>query len=290
MFSFENGQNVIVLDTNSSLYKDDLYFYKTLYCKVVGNEAKLPNVTITYQEYNTTLPGEPLAIKELNPPANFCNVLANDLTIVKSKSVQFNKELNLVVLKLEGNLSNLEDFSLPFAKKEEIKDINRTLPTTSMIYYAFVPSDITQLKFSYFNLQAREFKPIFFDIKVKDEIVSTQSDISPEEDKNKSVKIILFASFGALLLLIAFWKRSLFTGFVGLISLVYAGYLLLPLEKVCLKAGSKIYILPTTNSTIFRINKKQNTFTKLNEVDGYTKIELQNNKIGWVKNEDLCKN
>ena len=252
--------------------------------------AKLPDVTITYQEYNATLPGEPLAIKELNPPANFCNVLANNLTIVKSKSVQFNKELNLVVLKLEGNLSNLEDFHLPFAKKEEIKEINQTLPSITIIYYAFIPSDITQLRFSYFNLKAREFKTLLLDIKVKDEIVSTQSDISPEEDKNKSVKIALFASLGALLLLIALWKRSLFMGFIGLVSLLYAGYLLLPLKKVCLKAGSKIYILPTKQSTIFRINKEPHTFTKLNEVDGYTKIELQNNKIGWVKNEDLCKN
>ncbi len=289
-FAFANARNISVRYTKEPLTHDDLYYYKRLYCKIEGIDARLPDVTIKTASYITTLPGIVLQISKLNYPDDFCNVLARNLQILTYKSIQFNQNLNLIVIKLKSNLGNLEDFTIPYAKKGEIKEINESFPLTQIIYYAFLPSTINELRFSYFNTQKREFQKLSFPIKVKDEIVSTQSDINPAEDKNKTLKIAIFLSLGAILLLVALWTRSFFSAILAIFSLLYAGYLSMPLKRVCLKRDSKIYILPTKNSTIFRINRQRKRYIKLKEVGKYVKIELENNKVGWVKDEDLCKN
>ena len=289
-FSIQKAKGLALRFSNTKLTSDDLYFYKTFYFKVLAPKVKLPDITIQSSSFSYTLPGKELQIKNLNTPKDFCGVLADKLSIIKGKSVQFNKELNLIVLHLTTTLGNLEDFTLPVAQKEKIKEFNESFPSNEAIYYAFIPSNITQLKFSYFDTKKREFKRVLFNIHVKDEIVSTQSELNPSQDKNRVVKIILILSSGALFILIAIWIRSIFMGFIGILLLLLGAYLSIPMQKVCVKANSKIYILPTKNSTIFRINTTKRSYIKLNEVNGYTKIELDKQLVGWVKNEELCKN
>ena len=289
-FSFKNAKGLEIRFKKTKLQRDDLYFYKTFYFKVLSQDARLPDITIKSSAFSYTLQGKKLAVKRLNAPSDFCNVLAKDLFIKSGKSVQFNKNLNLVVLKLSATLGNLEDFHIKVATKEQIKEFNETFPYANAIYYAFIPAYITQLKFSYFDTRKREFTREVFTIRVKDEIVSTQSELNPAHDKNKTLKITLTISLGILFLLIAFWIRSGTVGFFAALLLLYGAYLFIPLQKVCVKAQSKIYILPTKNSTVFRLNPTKRDYIKLNQIDGYTKIEIDKQLVGWVKNEDLCKN
>lgn len=276
--------------TKTPITKDDLYYYKTFYFKVKNSAARLPDIKIKNGNFFYILQGQNLHIEKLNKPKDYCNILAQEFHVQIKKSVQFNKKLNLIVLKLSGKVANLEDFNLSSAQKGEIKEYNESFPNVQAIYYAFVPSDITQLKMSYFDTKKREFKKLIFPIQVKDEIVSTQSDLNPSQDKNRTLKIAIAFGVGVLLLLLTIWLKSIFTALLGVALILYGGYLLIPLQKVCLKAQSKIYILPTKNSTIFRINTQKREYIKLNEVNGYTKIELDKKLVGWVKNEDLCKN
>ncbi len=289
-FNIQNESNLALRYIDTPLQNDDLYYYKTFYFKVLDDSARLPDITIQSSGFTYTLQGKTLHIEKLNYPHDFCNVLAKQFRIETGKSVQFNKDLNLIVLKLASTMGNLEDFTIPAAQKGEIKEFNESFPHAEAIYYAFVPADITQLKLSYFDTQKREFKKLLFNIQVKDEIVSTQSDLNPSQDKNRTLKIAIAFGAGIFLLLLAIWLRSIFIALLGVALIVYGGYLLIPLQKVCVKAKSKIYILPTKNSTIFRINENQKRYIKLNEVNGYTKIELDKKLVGWVKNEDLCKN
>ncbi len=289
-FNLQHESNLALRYINTPLQKDDLYYYKTFYFKVLDKNAKLPDITIKSSNFTYTLKGKALHIEKLNYPHDFCNVLAKQLYIKTGKSVQFNKNLNLVVLKLASNMGNLEDFTIPVAQKGEIKEFNESFPHAEAIYYAFVPANITQLKLSYFDTQKREFKKLLYTIHVKDEIVSTQSDLNPSQDKNRTLKIAIAFGVGVLLLLLTIWFKSILAALLGVALILYGGNLLIPLQKVCLKAQSKIYILPTKNSTIFRINTQKREYIKLNEVNGYTKIELDKKLVGWVKNEDLCKN
>jgi hypothetical protein len=236
------------------------------------------------------IPSKHIKAKKLNPPKNFCNVLAKELNVTAFESVQYSKEKNLVVMKIVAKLANLDDFTLPFSIKEEIKSKKFEFPYNKIVYYTILPHTINEMRFSYFNTDSKEFKVIRFDIVVKDESVSTQSDIKPNEDKNKYLKITIFVGIGTLLLLFSIFKKSILSFIFALAFIGYGIYLFIPLKKVCIKRGAKILILPTKNSTIFKINSKTRIYEELGRANGYIKIKLSKDKIGWVKNEDNCKN
>ncbi len=284
------GKNLQLIYDKTPLQHDDLYYYKTLYFKITDTQARLPDVLIEAGMVSYTLPGIPIQASRLNPPKDFCHVLAKTLVLIKHEEVQYNKNFNLVVMKLMSQMGNLEDFHLPFTSKEELKEIKHDFPKTTAIYYAILPASISELHFSYFDTDTREFKTLRMPIKVKDETVSTQSDIKPSVDKHRFTKLILFSLVAGTLLLIGILKRNFFLFLLGVLVAIYVWYNFKPLQKVCLKKGAKIYILPTSNSTIFDISKSSKNYLKLNEANGYTKIQLSKEKIGWVKDEDICKN
>ncbi|NPA04005.1 MAG: hypothetical protein GXO61_04005 [Epsilonproteobacteria bacterium] len=290
IFSFKKGEGVELRYGGDPISKDDLYFYKTFYFKATSLNASLPQVTVEMGGAILHLSPYHLNVKALKIPTDYCGVIGKRLTILKHQEVQYNKKLNLIILQLKSQLANLEDFSLPYAQKEELKEFNESFPIATTFYYAIIPSSMDKVRFSYFDTDAREFKKLFFDVKVLDETVSTQSDINPTEDKHKNIKIGLSLVWGLIALFFAFWRNSIFSGIIGVLFLSYAIYISIPLQKVCVKKGSKIYILPTRNSTIFKINPAKGEYLKLNEVNGYVKIKLSKQKVGWVKDEDLCQN
>ncbi len=288
-FSIRNGQNIKLVFDGTPMTHDDLYYYKTFYFKMLGSTARLPDILIQIDGLSSTLPGKELQATPLKAPQDFCNVLAKRLQLLKHEEVQYNAHYNLVVMKLFAVMGNLEDFHLPWAKKEEVKEFNISFPQATAIYYAIVPATLSQLHFRYFDTDKREFHTLRFDIHVKDETVSTQSDIKPTEDKYHLLKLIILGVLGAIFLLVGIFKRSFLSFLLGLGAAAYVGYMLVPMQKICVKKGSRIYILPTRNSTAFEVLPESRIFLKLNEVDGYAKIKLSNDKIGWVKDEDICK-
>ena len=62
---------------------------------------------------------------------------------------------------------------------------------------------------------------------------------------------------------------------------IYLIIQLLPKGNVILKKGTKVQILPTKNSTVFYIVKKETNAKILNKKGNYIKIKI-NNKIGWI--------
>ena len=262
---------------------------KRYYFKALGGSLRLPDAIIETEDYSTRVDGVEMEASFLNPPDNFCAVLAASLKILDHESVQYSKNDNLIVMKLQGELANLEDFTLPYAKKEGLKEKNLSFPSSTIIYYAIVPNSLDRVSFSYFDTKNNEFRTLFVPIVVKDESVSTQSDIRPSEDKNKKVKILLFALAGGVLILLFILKRSIAALIFGIGFLLYAGYLMIPMKKVCVKPGSRIYILPTRQSTVFEKNARRKIYEELNRVNGYVKIKLSDKKVGWVKDEDTCK-
>jgi hypothetical protein len=185
-------------------------------------------------------------------------------------------------------MANLEDFSLPFSKKEKIEELNSSLDKRNVLYFATFSNKIKKIDFSYFDLKENQFKNFSFDIKVNDETVSTQSDIKPLEDTNKIIKAILFLSIALLFALLYFWRRSAFAITISIISAIYGLYLSFPIKQICIKKGAKVRVLPTKKSTIFFIPHKNITVKEIMRKRGYIKIQLPQNKIGWVKNEATC--
>jgi len=287
--TLQGGEGLSLIYEEGVRSVDSLYLAKSFYFKALGPKILLPSARITTANYTTTISGPSLSSRRLNPPKEFCGVLAKQLQIGEHEAVQYNRESNLIVLHIHGVLANLEDFSLPFAIKEGIKELNITFPTGRMIYYAILPASIDRLKFSYFNTERKEFSHLSIPIQVIDETVSTQTDIKPTEDKNKRLKIVIFLTLGGILGIVALLKRSLGALFLSLAAIAYGSYLLIPIKKVCIERGSKIYILPTKQSTIFEINRERRVYEELRRVNGYIKIKLSREKVGWVREEDSCK-
>jgi len=89
-------------------------------------------------------------------------------------------------------------------------------------------------------------------------------------------------------LLFILWRKKYIYLFLTLIPLIYIGYLAVPEEEVCIKEGSEIRLLPVDNGTIFETTKVKELFLKEGSVKNFIKVQLKNEKIGWVKNEDIC--
>ena len=286
---FENGINISIRHIDMA-EKKGIDITKRIYFKVEDIPAKLPDISFEYNGIAQTLPGQMLNVTTLKAPLDFCQVLAKSFKILEYESVQYNKNSNLVLLKVEGEFANLEDFHIPYASIQKIKEKRENFPKMQILYYATIPSQYSRLHLSYFDTTTREFKKISLPIKVKDETVSTQSDINPTEDENRIYKIVATAGFGALFVIFGIFRKKFFTTLLGLLLLGLAGYKAMPLKKVCIKKGTKIYILPTKQSTVFDIAAKESRYFKLNEANGYIKIILPNKKIGWVKKDDTCQN
>jgi hypothetical protein len=87
-----------------------------------------------------------------------------------------------------------------------------------------------------------------------------------------------------------FWKRDFFYLVLGVVSLITLMTFYIPHKKICVKQGAALYILPTQTSTIgTRVENEIETML-LGERGEFRKVEYKKGMIGWIKNEDLCKN
>jgi hypothetical protein len=77
-------------------------------------------------------------------------------------------------------------------------------------------------------------------------------------------------------------KKYLYVAMVLMIALLTYS---LPNQTMVLEGDEKVYILPTQNSTVFKILKESEEVEILNRVDGYIKVLFKNNQIGWVKDD-----
>ncbi len=76
---------------------------------------------------------------------------------------------------------------------------------------------------------------------------------------------------------------------VALLSSILLIILYIPLSNICVKPNSPIYIIPTFNSTIGGYTEHRVTTVELAKRGDYHKIEYKKGIIGWIKDEDICK-
>jgi hypothetical protein len=84
--------------------------------------------------------------------------------------------------------------------------------------------------------------------------------------------------------------RDFFYLVLGTVALITLLTFYTPKEKVCIKQGAPLYILPTETSSISTKIDQQYTTPLLGERKEFRKIEYKHGIIGWVKDEDLCEN
>ena len=217
--------------------------------------------------------------KPLEKIPKFCNVLADELKIKNFIASKYNDKYNLLSFTISAKNANLNDFSL------NLKDENLTLISNNQAtYLGLIPNDKKTLIFYYFNTKNDNFQKVDFPINIKEETISTQTNLNPEENKlftPINILLLVITAFFIIVFLV-YQKIWLLIFPVGIIAFVIYNHL--PKGEVTLKKGTKVYILPTKNSTVFYIAPFKTKVKILKKLKHYTKIEI-NNKIGWIKND-----
>jgi len=293
-YRFSGGSGVKLLSDRPERTAQDHTYTERFFFKVTGEMAFLPDITpvlsfgFADEEVSDMIVGGTIDVTVLNPPRDFCGVLADRLEITHAKTTAYDKEHNIIVLMADANRSDLGDFRIAAASKQNFESLHSDPHLSKMSYYAVLPAAVENLHFQYFNLQTKSYDRISIPIRVDSDLVSTTSDINPTEHGHNVQKAIVFGSVALLLLLLALWKRSWTLLIVAVGAGGYAAWLNIPLQQVCVKEGAPIYLLPMHNATVFEIAPRRYQLEKQGHIEKYTKVRLLNDKIGWVKDEDIC--
>jgi len=258
---FINQINPYIYEINTSFKADETN--KTL--KIYSNEI---NQTI---DFNKTI-----KIKSLPYIENFCGVIANNLQIVNPIA---SKEENKTILSFNIKCShcNIDDFNLTNSNEQNLT-INSNNKAS---YYIILPQNQKKLTFYYYNLKENRFKKIKVPIILKEQTISTQTDINPNENKFFTPLNIFILVLIALSLLIFLIFQKIW---LLILPIILSGFIIIqfiPKGEIIVKPGTKLQILPTKNSTIFYTVTKEQKAKILNKRGNYIKIKI-NNKIGWV--------
>lgn len=293
-YHFQNGRGVELLNEKPLTRQEDHYYYHTFYFLATQDYIKTPNVTVSlvYSAYSKDdlayLSPRDISVVKLNPPQNFVNIIANDFKLTQYKTNRYDDTHNIAVFSTEAAYSNINAFSIPGGYKQGFESNSSTIEHSKMTYYAIIPKHLEQLEFVYFNLLSHRFEKLIMPIILDDDTVSTQSNLTPKDHRHTQIKLYIAIGFALIALLLFILRRRYFYLLAFLGASVYAGYISIPIQKACVKEGSAIYLLPMHNGTVFETTKTKKIFQIEGSIDGYIKVKLENNKIGWVRNEALC--
>ncbi len=268
------------------------------YFKLKSPTAKLPDIKITArndreEKDSEILPHLNPKIFSLKKSPKFCNVLADELKVLKFKTTNFDEKKYMFVMKIKYKRANIEDFHIPWTIKDKIEEKKGDFLDGEVIYLAYIPSNTKYFSFKYFNLQKRQFEYFSYPVILEKDELSTQLDLNPKasrfdlyKDSILGVLALIFLGFSVFKI-----KNGQKSGYIYLLlALLIGGYIVydqLPFSDKVVKKETKVRILPTENSTIFYTPQKDVKVKVLNKRGEYIKVMFPDNKIGWVKDEDL---
>lgn len=295
VYRYAHGRDVEPLSAfaDANVTGGRVYFH-TLYFKATGSDVRIPSIVPTIsrdfmdQNESVTVLTSPVDTTRLNPPPDFCGIVADRFDISAVKSTVYDPEHTITVFSADANRSDLGDFYIPAAEKQGFEFLENTPHASHMSYFAVLPATMRVLQLSYFNLTTRRYAHVRLTVIPEDDSVSTMSDLAPKAHGHLQVKTAISLIAGILFLTLFYYKRAKTWLLFALLSFALAAWLGAPIRHACLKKDSEIYLLPMKNATVFEHTKSRERFEVAGGIEGYTKIRLPDNKIGWIKDEDLC--
>lgn len=291
-YSFSNYSGIDILTSVAQREKKGKYFYDTFYLLSTQKHSKLPDIEaslIAEHEYNSTkILGNTLNTIELNPKENFSNIIANNLEIVEYKTTSYDEKHNIVVFVASASNADITAMHFSNVLKQGIESATESYLESRITYFLVIDKKIEFFSFTYFNLLKNKFSHLSIPIIVDDDSVTTQSDLKPKDHSHEALKIEIAAVIALLALIFTLVRRKFVYVIFIIIPLIYISLLALPEKEICIKEGSNIYLLPVSNGTIFETTSSDYYLQKEGSVKKFIKVKLKNQKIGWVRNEDIC--
>jgi len=283
------GDKAPVLKDPVIIKNGDKTFY-TFYFKTTEPLFNIPEVMVEINGKKKRLPSVHIPVEPLPQRENFSGVIASGLKIKNYQASIYDEESNLIALSLEAHDANLEDMYIPDALKDGLEKLKRTGSKMEAQYYIVLPANQKELKFSYYDTIKQTFVDKSIPINIDDGSVAAQTDLNPRDDSFEKLKKYSLLGLVIFFLMLFLWKRDFFYLIIAVITTIILLTFYIPLKKVCIKAGSPIYIIPTSNSRVSLYIDRELTTTKLGSRGEFSKIEYNKGIIGWVKDEDVCKN
>ncbi len=290
--TISENPNITKLNDDIIWYKTDKNSYHTTIKYKVGNKYfKLPSVNIAVVDINNTildqvkLPNQNIIYRKIAiNQQNYSKVIATNLNILSVRTKQYKNNQLLSLLVMEASNSNLEDFYLDKYTQQGVKDISVNNGIEKLYYYVIIPSHTKEIDFDYYNSISNEFVHIRVPIDLKEELVSTQTDLNPLENSMLIYKKISLAAIIFVFLIIYFFKRKGRYLFVSVFFMTILILLMKPNATMVLNKGEKVYILPTSNSIVYKITQQKQKVMILQKKEKFTKILFDNKTLGWIKN------
>lgn len=266
-------------------------FYTFLF-KAGKHDMKIPALTIYNNNFITKIRRKyiPVQILDSSAKKSFCGLIATNCKIVSSQVSTFDDKHNQIYMTIKATEANPEDINITSSIESGIEKITRNGSSVLFKYYFVVPSTQESMVVSYYNSISHKFISKTISTNYKDKPVAAQDSLNPIDssfDKIKRYGLI----FMSLLFLFLFIKTKDFF-YLPLLALTIIALfsIFTPHKHICVQQGAKLYIIPTYTSSVGGIVTEKTKVTLLNKRGKYNKIEYKNGLIGWIKDEDFCKN
>lgn len=289
-FQFDPSSTVQPLFKKPLVIRNGNDRFYTFYFKASKINVRIPELSIVSDSAYVSLRSQTISLGSLKEREDYCAVLAADMKIKNHQVSNYDESHHLVTLSLEAFEANLEDMRLNKVEEFGVEHLNRDNAKVQAEFYAVLPLAQKVLKFTYFNTIKKQYVFLEIPVELADASVTTQSDLNPKKDSFEKLKKYTFITLVVFFFLMFLFRRDFFYLVLGVVSLITLLTFYIPHRQICIKQGAPLYILPTQTSTMStKVDKEFDTML-LGERGDFKKVEYKKGIIGWIRNEDLCKN
>ncbi len=317
--SYSYEKNIELLDSNITWIKQSNNKYTTtLTFKAKSKDFRLPVITVSVKKYRTIMSNifigdnevggnnivtqksiiyNTLGYINIQPPKinysniavnqkSFSKIIATNLIVKDIQTKQYNNSMLMVVINIQAKNSNLEEFFLGSFKEQKIEDFEQNGNIQEIFYSVIVPKHTDNINFKYYNPQTTKFIEVQLPISLEEDLISTQSDLNPQDNSLLIYKIVLLGILLiiALLIYIKTFNKLLLV-FILFLLAVFIN-IILPNSTIIIKPNSHVYILPTNLATIYKDTNTTIKVEVLKKRNGFIKVLFDDKRVGWIKEKD----
>jgi len=292
--NFSHEDNIELLTKDVNWTKDTSNKYTTtLTYKVYNEQFVLPTITFALvkdEEIIDFISAKSPDIKYQKIAVNqklFSNIIATKLEINTVKTKQYSNTMLHSTIHITANHSNLEDTKLEDYLEQKIESLKENSLEQSLYYSVMVPIHTKQINFTYYNTKLQDFVRVQIPMILDDDLVSTQTELNPYNSSILIYKQMLASGFLLFFILLYIFTRNSIHLFFITVLIAIVAYLFIPSKKIILDKNVKVYILPTTNSTVYETLESKKIVEIINEKGLFVKVLFENKNIGWVNKYDI---